>query len=164
MVLSWMSLDSLLPMKKPCRCPLKFDGVRKSFQYSKSAMATKIDTVSSRDKLKLRREPYWHRLSKGRYVGLRKRGGNGHGTWIARTMQESSGGKNYQALGEFSDLQDHLRFDAAQKAAQAWFDHLGQGGAYRAVTVSDACTTYVIHLRATKSERAANDAEARFTM
>ncbi|MBC7705919.1 MAG: tyrosine-type recombinase/integrase [Rhodoferax sp.] len=89
-------------------------------------------------------------------------GGNGHGTWIARTMQESSGKKIYQALGELSDLPDHLRFDAAQKAAQAWFDHLGQGGAARAVTVADACTTYVIHLRATKSERAASDTEARF--
>ncbi|WP_217704218.1 hypothetical protein [Piscinibacter koreensis] len=35
-------------------------------------MATRIDTVASRDKLKPRREPYWHRLGRGCYLGYRK--------------------------------------------------------------------------------------------
>lgn len=125
-------------------------------------MATKIDTVSSRDRLKPRREPYWHRVTKGCYLGFRKMVSNGHGNWIARAMHESSGKEHYKALGELPELPDHLRFDAAQKAAQTWFEHLGRGGTAGSPTVADACSRYVRHLRATKSERAANDAEARF--
>lgn len=49
-----------------------------------------------------------------------------------------------------------------KKAAQTWFEHLGRGGTTGTPTVADACTRYVRHLRATKTERAANDAEARF--
>lgn len=72
------------------------------------------------------------------------------------------GKENYKALGDLSELPDHLRFDAAQKAAQTWFEHLGRGGTAGTPTVTDACARYVRHLRATKSERAADDAEARF--
>lgn len=125
-------------------------------------MATKIDTVSSRLRLKPRREPYWHRMRKGCYLGFRKMTSAGHGKWIARAMQEASGNESYTALGELSELPDHLRFDAAQKAAQAWFEHLGRGGATSSPTVADVCSKYVRHLKATKSERAASDAEARF--
>lgn len=126
-------------------------------------MATRIDTVASRDKLKPRRGPYWHRLTKGCYVGYRKMTAGGHGSWLARARAEDASVQQlYNPLGEFLELPDHLRFDAAAKAAQAWFDHLGRGGTARAATVSDACTRYVRHLKATKSERAARDAEARF--
>lgn len=126
-------------------------------------MATRIDTVASRDKLKPRRGPYWHRLSKGCYVGYRKMTSSGHGSWLARARDEEAKVQQlYQPLGEFTDLPDHLRFDAATKAAQAWFDHLGRGGRATAATVTDACARYVTHLKATKSARAAKDAEARF--
>jgi Phage integrase SAM-like domain len=125
-------------------------------------MATKIDTVSSRERLKPRREPYWHRMSKGCYLGFRKMASTGHGNWVARAMQESSGKESYKALGDLPDLPDHLRFDAAQKAAQAWFEHLGRGGASQVATVADACSRYVHHLKATKTEKAAQDAETRF--
>jgi integrase len=126
-------------------------------------MAIRIDTVASREKLKPRREPYWHRIRKGCFVGYRKMTMVGHGAWLARARDEEVSAKQlFKPLGEFSELADHLRFDAATKAAQAWFDHLGHGGTARAATVQDACTRYVRHLRATKSERAANDAEARF--
>jgi hypothetical protein len=126
-------------------------------------MATRIDTVASRDRLKPRRGPYWHRLTKGCYVGCRRMTTSGHGSWLARARDEDAGVQQlYKPLGEFLDLADHQRFDAAAKAAQAWFDHLGRGGTARAATVLDACTRYVGHLKATKSERAAKDAEARF--
>jgi integrase len=126
-------------------------------------MAARIDTVASRDKLKPRRGPYWHRLAKGCYVGYRKMSTSAQGSWLARARTEEAGVQQlYKPLGEFLELADHLRFDAATKAAQAWFDHLGRGGATRAATVSDACERYVRQLRATKSERAAKDAEARF--
>jgi hypothetical protein len=41
-------------------------------------------------------------------------------------------------------------------------DYLGRGGAAQVATVADACSRYVQHLKATKTERAAQDAEARF--
>ena len=126
-------------------------------------MGTRIDTVASRGKLKPRRESYWQRVRKGCFVGYRKMTQSGHGTWLARARDEEVGTKQlFKPLGEFGELADHLRFDAATKAALAWFDHLGRGGAVEASTVADACTRYVRHLRATKTERAAKDTEARF--
>ena len=125
-------------------------------------MATQIDTVSARVRLKQRREPYWHRLSKGCYLGFRKSASAGHGNWIARAQEEVSGEKTYKALGELPDLPDHLRFDAAQKAARAWFEPLGRGDSTSVFAVKDACDRYVLHLQATKSARAADDANARF--
>lgn len=126
-------------------------------------MATRIDTVAARDKLKPRRGPYWHRLSKGCHVGFRKMTATGHGSWLARARDEEASVQHlYKPLGEFLELADHLQFDAATKAAQAWFDHLGRGGIAGGATVSEACTRYVKHLRMHKTDRAADDAEARF--
>jgi site-specific recombinase XerD len=126
-------------------------------------MAARIDTVASREKLKPRREPYWQRVRKGCFVGYRKMTASGHGAWLARSRAEDASAKQlFKPLGEFGNVADHLRFDAAAKAALAWFDHLERGGATGASTVSDACARYVRHLRTTKSERAANDAQARF--
>ncbi len=126
-------------------------------------MAARIDTVASREKLKPRREPYWQRIRKGCFVGYRKMTTGGHGAWLARARDDEAGAKQvFKPLGEFGALADHLRFDAAAKAALVWFDHLGRGGSARSSTVSEACARYVRHLRATKSERAANDAQARF--
>jgi len=126
-------------------------------------MATRIDTVASRDKLRPRRGPYWHRLSKGCHVGFRKMTTTGHGSWLARARDEEASVQHlYKPLGEFLELADHLRFDAAAKAAQAWFDHLGRGGIAGGATISEACSRYVKHLRMHKTDRAADDAEARF--
>lgn len=126
-------------------------------------MAIRIDSVASRDKLKPRRGPYWHRVLKGCYVGYRKMTASGSGSWLARSRAEDAGVQQlYKPLGEFNELADHLRFDAAVKAAQAWFEHLGRGGSTSGATVEDACTRYVKHLRAHKTDRAADDAEKRF--
>ena len=126
-------------------------------------MATRIDTVASRRKLKPRRGPYWHRLNKGCHVGFRKMTSGGHGSWLARAKDEEATVQHvYKPLGEFLELANHLRFDAATKAAQAWFEHLGRGGIAADATVAEACARYVTHLRTHKTDRAANDAEARF--
>ena len=105
-------------------------------------MATRIDTVASRDKLKARREPYWHRLRRGCYLGFRKMTSDCAGVWIARARDEEAGPTKqvYESLGDFGALPDHQRFDAASKAAQAWFEHLGRGGSARAATVAAACS------------------------
>jgi integrase len=127
-------------------------------------MATRIDTVASREKLKPRREPYWHRLLRGCYLGYRRMTTDSAGVWIARARDEESGPtkQRYESLGDFSALPEHQRFDAGSKAAQAWFDHLGRGGTTGGATVTQACARYVKHLRTHKTDRAADDAEARF--
>lgn len=125
-------------------------------------MATKIDTVSARDRLKPRREPYWHRVSKGCYVGFRKMTAGSEGTWVARAWNAAHGKQEFRALGDFTPRPAHERFDRACRAAQDWFEHLGRGGFASVTTVRDACTKYVAHLRETRTARAADDAEKRF--
>jgi integrase len=105
-------------------------------------MASKIDTVTARERLKPRREPYWHRISKGNYLGARK--------------------QVYKALGDLSTLPDHQRYDAAAKAAREWFEHLGKGGSVETMTVAGACKKYVQQLRDAKGAKPADDAQARF--
>lgn len=124
-------------------------------------MATKIDTVTARDRLKARREPYWHRVSKGNYIGFRKMTAGSGGTWTARSHDAGTGKQSYQSLGDFSELPDHQRFDAASKAAAVWFEHLGKGGRTGATTVTDAGKSYINHLRESKGAAAAADAAAR---
>jgi len=126
-------------------------------------MATKIDTVSARDKLKARREPHWHRVAKGAYLGYRKMSAGPGGSWVARMLDEATGGQKYHALGDFSDKPDNSRFDLAQAAARDWFAHMGRGGSNTSITVRKACGEYVEHLRnAKRKEGAATDADGRF--
>jgi site-specific recombinase XerD len=120
----------------------------------------RIDTVSARERLKLRREPYWQRISKGNFLGFRRMTADG-GTWIARVDQDT-GRSDFRPLGDFSDLPAHQRFDAARKAAEEWFAHIGRGGSAERVTVRGACERYVTHVRETRTQAAADDAAARF--
>ena len=125
-------------------------------------MASRIDTVSARDRLRPRRGPYWHRVSKGSYLGFRRMTPAAHGTWLARWLDASSGKQFYKTLGELTELPAHLRFDAAQREAFAWFEHLARGGAIGKPTIRDACKRYEEHLRIQRSAHAASDAHARF--
>jgi len=124
-------------------------------------MATKIDTVTARDKLKNRREPYWHKVSAGCFIGYRKMTA-GAGTWIARSLDSDTGKQNYHALGDFSEIPDHLRFDAAQKAASSWFDHRKTGGNATQISVGEACQRYAQKLRDDGKLAAAKDMDIRF--
>lgn len=125
-------------------------------------MTKKIDTVSARLRLTIRREPFWHRVSKGCYVGFRKMTTGSTGSWSARAFDESTGKQVYKAIGDLGELPDHQRFDAAQKTAQMWFDHLGRGGNSASTTIHEVCDRYVAHLRAISTAKAAEDADARF--
>lgn len=118
--------------------------------------------VVERAKLKPRRDPYWTKISKGCYLGYRKMNAGASGTWTARLHDETTGKQVYKPLGDFSELPDHQRYDAAHKAAQDWFEHLGKGGSAQVLTVRDACTRYVEHLRESKGTAGAGDAEGRF--
>ncbi len=125
-------------------------------------MATKINTVSARDALKLRREPYWHLVTKGKYLGYRKMTSGPGGTWITRGIDDSTGKQNYHSLGAFLEVSDSERFNAAFKTAQDWFGHIGSGGSKVVLTVGEACQRYIDKARGEGRENGAADLEGRF--
>lgn len=125
-------------------------------------MTRTISTVTARAKLKPRREPYWFRINKGFYLGFRKMTATSEGTWILRTTTEDNTKDSYKALGDFSQLPDSQRFDAAQNEAMKLVEHIGKGGITKPKTMKDVCDNYAAHLRQTKTENAAKDAERRF--
>ena len=123
-------------------------------------MAT-IDTVQSRKKLKVRREPHWQRITSLCYLGYRK-ADEDTGTWLLRTQAEGKSERKYKALGAFSEVPDHKRFDAAKKAAESHLAHLEKGGTAEVITVGKACERLVQKYRNDSRESAAKDAEGRF--
>ncbi len=125
-------------------------------------MATKIDTVTARDKLKPNANPYWHRVAKGVHLGYRKLTTASVGSWYVRTTNESTGAYERHSLGDFSDLPNHQRFDAALKATQNRLTHFDNGGNKEAITVGQACDLLVKWYRNANREKAAVDAEGRF--
>ena len=107
--------------------------------------ATHLDSVEARSRLKPRRDPYWQRLSEGRYIGFRKMTARSAGSWLARYYD---GAKYPQdPLGDFDDLDEGKRYDAAVRAATEWFKHKGAGGSTRTITVRGACELYLQHVR-----------------
>jgi len=121
----------------------------------------KLDRVDSRLKLTLRRDPYWHRLAAGRYLGFRRMTRGRPGVWLARRYS----GEKYEypedGIGDFSALPEGEQFDAAKRAAEEWFKQRDMGVSAKSATVKAACEAYVEKMRE-KSEAAANDAAGRF--
>jgi integrase len=122
----------------------------------------RIDTKRGREALAARREPYWQKLSKGRYLGIRKLP-NGGAAWIAR-FRNDEGAQQYNALGEVTDV---FGFDQAKDAAESWMRNAERGVSDRhedgrRVTVESACLAYVRTRRAEGRLGAAHDAHMRF--
>ncbi len=115
-----------------------------------------IDTPAKRARLQVRREPYWHKIQRGGYLGFRRTADGG--TWIARWRDEH-GKQHYRALS-LGPVSPDRAFDAAGKAAGAWFKETGAGVVGRC-TVKDAAARYVDSRRIEKGETAARDAEGR---
>ena len=124
-------------------------------------MASKIDAVDARGKLKVQHEPHWVKLSTGCYLGFRRMTPTSVGSWIAR-YRDSDGRREKVSLGEFETLAQSQRYDAAKKAAEAWFGHLGKGGTAEVVTVKLACEHYTEHVRSARGDRPADDLAMRF--
>lgn len=101
-----------------------------------------LGTVRSRDALKPRREPYWHKLATGQFLGFRPSSVGKGGTWIARYYDPDSRRKPLKALGDYGHLPASDRFGAASKDAREWFKHLSHGGSEDDVTVREACERY----------------------
>jgi hypothetical protein len=120
-------------------------------------MKVQLDRVGFRERLAPRRDPYFQRVAQGRYVGFRKMTTDTPGTWLARFYDGES--YAHKPLGDFATLEEKERFDAARKAAEAWFQHLDMGGSTKPQSVKAAGQAYVEKQRAEKGERAAHDAE-----
>lgn len=139
-------------------------------------MADKIDTVSARARLALRREPYWQRLSTGAYVGYRKLSETSPGTWVAR-LTDAAGIERFTSLGKLEQFKPHERFDRAVQAAQKWIN--GPDAAFplsaapapapatapcpaTSYSTDSACQDYVERIRELRGDEAARDLDSRY--
>ena len=125
-------------------------------------MAHRIDTVEGRSNLKPRSPTYWQKLSNGCHLGFRKLTASSAGSWVAQAYDPETKKQTRRTLGVFENITPNLQFNAAKKAAEAWFDHLGKGGSLESVKVKAACQDYVKHIRTEKGDPQAADIEARF--
>lgn len=118
-------------------------------------MKVDLSKVGEREKLKIQREPHWHRLYEGCFVGFRRSRRGGTGTWIARAYDEDASKYVLKALGDFGVLPGSERFAAAKKEAEAHADKVRSGGhsSRKIVTVAEACEEYA---------KTASDAAGRF--
>jgi integrase len=115
-----------------------------------------IDTPTKRLRLKVRREPYWEKLQQYGYLGYRRI--EDGGTWVARWRDEQ-GKHHYRAL-KLEQTDPAKAFDAASKAARAWFKETRAGILGRG-TVEDAATRYLDSLKLRKGDKAEADARGR---
>lgn len=124
-------------------------------------MATKIDTVTGREKLKARHAPYWQKIRSECHLGYRKTTADSMGTWIAR-FRDDSGKYQLSSMGALDRLPNNRRFDEAVKLANQWFEHRSVGGSATTITVGEACTRYVQKQLEEGKAAGAKDLESRF--
>lgn len=101
-----------------------------------------LGTVKTREKLKPQREPYWHKIANGQFLGFRPSSIGNSGAWIARYYDADERKQRQHSLGDFGYLPPNERFSAAQKQAREWFEHVGTGGSHKPVTVREVCEQY----------------------
>lgn len=118
-------------------------------------MPRNLKSESARRLLKSRREPYWHCIRVGLYVGFR-RTVEGDGTWIARQLQPGTKKYLHRSLGPMAEFND------AVNEARSWADGVDAGGSHKAVTVEAVCRAYVKHQKNRVSKASSLDAEGRF--
>ena len=117
-------------------------------------MATQypIDTPTKRKKLPPRREPYWHKIMTGRYLGYRQTERGGH--WVARINIDGS--QKYHS----ESFTDDMPFDRAVEVAGNWFA-TAEGAEAHHYTVADAVADYVDHLKVNNSLSSSHDVQSR---
>jgi integrase len=123
-------------------------------------MANQIDTKAKRERLAKRREPYWHKLVLGGYLGYRV-GAKG-GSWIARYRGED-GKQNYKSLVLPPYLPQN-EYDTAVAEASRWFDGINKGNRAKPGTIKEATDNYIEYLKHDKSPRSAADAQGRINL
>ncbi len=118
-------------------------------------MAINLRTKSARAALAPRRNPYFHCLRPGVYIGYR-RTEEGDGTWIARKLQEGTKQYVFRSLGTLPGYEEAVR------ETEAWAGGVDLGVTHKGTTLEAACEAYVKHQRLHKSKASAADAEGRF--
>jgi hypothetical protein len=105
---------------------------------------TDLSKVSNRESLRVRREPYWHRLWPGCFLGYRPSRKGGPGTWIARAFDDERAGYRLKALGSFKEYQARERFALAKAATEEFAKDSERGGIpeERVTNVADACRLF----------------------
>lgn len=124
-------------------------------------MATKIDTVTARDKLLARDAPYWAKIRDKCHLGFRMTTPTSTGTWQVR-FNDEAGKVQQHTLGSFDGFPANRRYDEALKEANKWFEHRSSGGSATNITVAQACERYVTKQRDQKKELTARDLEGRY--
>jgi integrase len=118
---------------------------------------TDLSRKRDRDRLAIRREPYWHRLDGGAHLGFRR----GPDTWVARYRGRDKE-RQYKALNVPLGASD--AFIAAKRLAESWIEQMG-GSAVRTVkrgTVRAALEAYLADLRRHGRHDAALEAQWRY--
>jgi len=105
-----------------------------------------LSKVAVRAKLKPNpgKQPHWHRLRQGCFVGYRPAADGSAGTWIARALDEEVYKYRVKSLGDLGELSGSERFAAAKLATEDFAEEVESGG-YREVeleTVADVCRAY----------------------
>jgi integrase len=115
----------------------------------RTARDANLGTRNARQKLSLRREPYWRTIHQGLALGYRK-GARG-GFWIARAYSPEKG-RRFESMGVADDHADAdgrtvFDFTQAQEAARRWSATLARLDAGELTegpyTVDDALDTYL---------------------
>ena len=122
----------------------------------------RLDTKTGRAKLDIRNAPYFVKILKGRFLGLRRFSPE-LATWTARAEDEK-GKRIFTVLGELSDA---FGYDEALEAARAWFKKLdagvtGETGDGKPATVEGACREYVADRKRQKGDKTAATAHRIF--
>jgi len=120
-------------------------------------MPPSIDTKAKRVRLPRRREPYWHKVVLGGFIGYRV-GAKG-GSWIARYRDEE-GKQHYKSL-ELPAYLPQNEYDVAMGEAKSWFDNQNLGFRAKPGTVKEAADNYIEYLEQKKGESSADDARGR---
>lgn len=123
-------------------------------------VAFKLSIVKDRELLKPRREPYWERMDKGRYLGFRVNA-DGSKTWMLRTTDETYN-HTYYNLGSLESHQLSRQYDEAREQAMTYWKLRDRGVSTTAMTVAEVCEKYVEALAVEKGKAAAYDARGRF--
>ena len=130
------------------------------------ARSGRLESVESRRKLTIQKEPYWRMLFLGLYLGYRKNTVSS-GTWVVRRLTT---GKRYEQLklGEADDIQNAdceriLSYQQAHSRALAIAQRYGRDSEERQtrsenLTVADVMQKYVQYLSAHR--KAAKSAES----
>lgn len=118
-----------------------------------------ITTKAARQRLAVRREPYWLRLGPGAFLGYRR----GPDTWCAR-YRDRKGEQHFSSFGASDD------FAAMQDTARAWCDQMAgaatvaaAGSSPKQATVRDATNAYLEQLRRDGRGSAAIVADHKFS-